>query len=154
MSLSSRMTYPHSIEYIDPELSDPLFTCLPLSTRGPVFFFAGAWCADPLKQAGVPAVNVYWGPPSKSLGLGLITNRTVVVWPATCQEENLFAKKISAMLLRRNCRVKMINPTTLGLKDGEYVTKWLKKRSHLTKEELLREFRWLADSALEIPSLT
>jgi hypothetical protein len=78
----------------------------------------------------------------------------VVVWPVACQEENSFAKKISAMLLRRNCRVKMIDPSTAGLKDGEDVVKWLKKRSHLTKEELLKEFWQLANSAPEIPLLT
>jgi hypothetical protein len=145
---------PRSIEYIDPEVSDPLFCCLPLSAQSPVLFFPGLWFADTLQQRGLPAVQVYWRPPFKNFNLRLITSRTVVVWPVNGRGGISFAKKICAMLLRRNCRVQMVDPTTLGLKDGEYVVQWLKKRRHLTKKELLRELWQLANSASEIPSLS
>jgi hypothetical protein len=100
MSISSGMTTPRTVEYIDPEFNDPLYSCLLLSPRGPVLFFAGAWCVHTLHQIGLPAEEVYWGPPSQNLGFRLITNRTVVVWPVACRDVLDFHKKRYGMTFK------------------------------------------------------
>jgi hypothetical protein len=150
MRFPSKITEPDICEHLDPYGKDQLYSWLPLPVESPVLFFAGSWCVDALDQIGVPAVAGGYGAPPKYVDLRPLNGRSVVIWPINDRKGITFAKKIAARLLQRNCRVRMIDPTTLGLEECEDVVEWLEKRSHLTKEELQREIWQLANSAPEI----
>jgi hypothetical protein len=152
MPVLLKNTEPHVYEYQDPEGDDRLYSWLPIPAEGPVLFFARTGCVDALDQIGVPAVAGVYGAPPKYLDLRPLNGRSVVIWPINEKKGIRFAKKIAARLLQRNCRVQMIDPTTLGLEECEDAVEWLEKRSHLTKEEVQMEIAQLVSSAPEILS--